>query len=76
MRSVAKLGALREELLAQTMTASDVEQCRISGSLHDGPLQDILPVRHELVEMDAAHPGDERLGRAPARLEAAWERLR
>ncbi len=76
MRSVAGLGALREELLAQTMTASDVEQRRISESIHDGPLQDILAVRQELVELDAALPGDERIGRALAGLQIASEHLR
>ena len=76
VRSVAKLGALREELLAQTMTASDVEQRRISESLHDGPLQDILAVRQELVELDAVYFGDDRVGRALAGLQAASERLR
>ncbi len=76
MRSVAGLSALREELLAQTMTASDVEQRRISESIHDGPLQDILAVRQELVELDTAYPGDERVARALAGLQMASERLR
>ena len=76
MRSVAGLSALREELLAQTMTAADTEQRRISESIHDGPLQDILAVRQELVELDAAFPGDERVGRALAGLQGASSRLR
>jgi len=76
VRSVAGLGTLREELLAQTMTASDVEQRRISESIHDGPLQDILAVRHELVELDTAFPHDERVGRALAGLQTASEQLR
>ena len=75
-RSVAGLSALREELLAQTMSASDVSQRRISESIHDGPLQDILAVRQELVELNAALPGDERVGRALAGLQAASQRLR
>ncbi|WP_102420086.1 sensor histidine kinase [Mycobacterium sp. 4858] len=75
-RSIAGLSTLREELLAQTMTASDVEQRRISESIHDGPLQDILAVRQELVELDAALPGDDRVGRALAGLQMASERLR
>ena len=49
--AVAGLSALREELLAQTMTASDVLQRRISETIHDGPLQDILGVRQEVVEL-------------------------
>ncbi|UXA06259.1 sensor histidine kinase [Mycobacterium sp. SMC-2] len=75
-RSVAGLSTLREELLAQTMTASDVEQRRISESIHDGPLQDILAVRQELVELDGALPGDDRVSRALAGLQMASERLR
>jgi two-component system, NarL family, sensor kinase len=75
-RSVAGLSALREELLAQTMTASEELQRRISESIHDGPLQDVLAARQELVELDTALPGDERVGRALAVLQAASERLR
>ncbi len=75
-RSVAGLSVLREELLAQTMTASDVLQRRISESIHDGPLQDILAVRHELVELETALPGDERVERALAGLQIASQSLR
>src|SRR5262249_5321976 len=75
-RSVAGLSVLREELLAQTMAASEDLQRRISESIHDGPLQDVLVVRQELVELDTAFPGDERVGRALAGLQAASDRLR
>jgi two-component system NarL family sensor kinase len=75
-RSVAGLSVLREELLAQTMTASDVVQRRISESIHDGPLQDILAVRQELVELETALPGDERVERALAGLRIASQSLR
>ncbi len=75
-RSVAGLSVLREELLAQTMTASDVVQRRISESIHDGPLQDILVVRQELVELGTELPGDERVERALAGLQIASQRLR
>ncbi|GBG40179.1 histidine kinase [Mycobacterium montefiorense] len=75
-RSVAGLSVLREELLAQTMTASDVLQRRISESIHDGPLQDILAVRHELVELETTLPGDERVERALAGLQVASHSLR
>lgn len=75
-RSVAGLSALREELLAQTMNASDEAARRISEFIHDGPLQDILAVRQELVELDAAFEGDERVGRALGGLQLASERLR
>lgn len=75
-RKVARLSALREELLAQTMTASEVLQRRIAESIHDGPLQDVLAVRHELVELAADAPEDDRVNRALAGLKHASERLR
>jgi two-component system NarL family sensor kinase len=74
--SVAGLSALREELLAQTMTASEVLQRRISESIHDGPLQDVLAVRQELVELQLDDPDDERIVRALAGLQSASETLR
>jgi two-component system, NarL family, sensor kinase len=75
-RSVAGLSVLREELLAQTMTAQDLLQRRISETIHDGPLQDILAVRQELVELETALPGDERVERALAGLQIASQSLR
>jgi two-component system NarL family sensor kinase len=75
-RAIAGLSALREELLAQTMTASDALQRRISESIHDGPLQDVLAVRQEVVELRAASPGDERVERALAGLQTASQSLR
>lgn len=75
-RSVAGLSALREELLAQTMTASEELQRRISESIHDGPLQDVLAARQELIELELDHPDDERVDRALAGLQSASERLR
>jgi two-component system NarL family sensor kinase len=75
-RSIAGLSALREELLAQTMTASEETQRLISESIHDGPLQDVLVVRQELRELDSAFPGDERVSRALAGLQMASDRLR
>jgi two-component system, NarL family, sensor kinase len=75
-RSVAGLSVLREELLAQTMTAQDALQRRISETIHDGPLQDILAVRHELVELETTLPGDERVERALAGLQIASQSLR
>lgn len=75
-RSVAGLSALREELLAQTMTAADESQRRISEFIHDGPLQDILAVRQELDELKVAFAGDGRVDRALAGLKSASERLR
>lgn len=76
VRSVADLSALREELLAQTMTATEVLQRRISEAIHDGPLQDVLVARQELVELATAAPDDERVGHALVALQSASERLR
>lgn len=75
-RSIAGLSALREELLAQTMTASEVTQRRISESIHDGPLQDVLAARQELIELQLDDPDDDRVTRALTGLQSASERLR
>jgi len=75
-RSIAALSALREELLGQTMTASEVLQRRISESIHDGPLQDVLVARQELIELQLDDPDDDRVTRALTGLQSASERLR
>ena len=66
---------LREELLALTMTASEDLQRRISESIHDGPLQDVLAARQGLVDLAARAPDDE-LDHALASLMDASTRLR
>ncbi|OBJ50111.1 sensor histidine kinase [Mycobacterium sp. 1423905.2] len=76
VRTIAGLSALREELLAQTMTASEDLQRRISEAIHDGPLQDVLAVRQEVVELQSAAPDDERIARAMTGLQSASDRLR
>ncbi|OBF18861.1 histidine kinase [Mycobacterium kubicae] len=76
VRTIAGLSALREELLAQTMSASEDLQRRISEAIHDGPLQDVLAVRQEVVELQTADPDDERIARALTGLQSASERLR
>jgi two-component system, NarL family, sensor kinase len=73
--SIAGLGALREELLAETMTASEVERRRISESIHDGPLQHLLVVRQELLELAAVAPS-EQVDRALETLQDASKLLR
>lgn len=45
---MARLTTSREELLAQTMTASQSERRQISEFIHDGPLQDVLAARRDL----------------------------
>jgi two-component system, NarL family, sensor kinase len=74
--TVAALSALREELLADTMTAAEVVQRRISESIHDGPLQDVLAARQELAELATVAQGDEHVDRALADLQNASARLR
>ncbi|GLB85909.1 histidine kinase [Mycobacterium kiyosense] len=76
VRSVAGLCTLREELLAQTMTASEELQRRISEAIHDGPLQDVLAARLEVAELATEDPDDDRVGRALVGLQSASERLR
>jgi two-component system NarL family sensor kinase len=73
--SVAGLIAVREELLIETMTASEAERRRVSESIHDGPLQDVLVARQELEELAtiATHAHVER---AVACLQDASTRLR
>ena len=73
--AIAGLTTLREELLAQTMTASEEMQRRISEFLHDGPLQDVLAARQGLLELQARSP-DEELDHALTSLKAAKTRLR
>jgi two-component system NarL family sensor kinase len=72
---IAGLTALRKDLLAVTMTASEETQRRISESIHDGPLQDVLAARQELVELAAEAP-KEHFDRVQACLKDASERLR
>lgn len=74
--TVARLSALREELLADTMTATEAVQRRISEAIHDGPLQDVLAARQELAELATAAPGDDRVERARTCLEQASDQLR
>jgi two-component system, NarL family, sensor kinase len=74
--TVAGLSALREELLADTMTATEVVQRRISESIHDGPLQDVLAARLELAELATIAPGNEYVEHAQTCLQNASEQLR
>ena len=72
---ITSLSASREELLAQTMTASETERRRVSESIHDGPLQHVLVARQELLELARTSPGEE-LDRAAASLHDASRQLR
>lgn len=63
--SVVGLSALREELLAQTMTASEELQRRISNPSTTARCRMYWP-RQELIELELDHPDDERVSRALA----------
>jgi two-component system NarL family sensor kinase len=47
---MAELTRSREELLGQTMTASETERRQISESIHDGALQDVLAARRDIAD--------------------------
>lgn len=47
---MAQLTTSREELLAQTMTAAELERRQISETIHDGPLQDVLAARRVIAD--------------------------
>jgi len=72
---IAGLTVMREELLAETMTASEVLQRRISESLHDGPLQNVLAALQALRALATKAPSAE-LDRALTGLRDASKQLR
>jgi len=75
VNEIATLSTSRERLLAQTMTASDEQQRKMSEFLHDGPLQYLLAARQDIAEHLGKHP-DERLSDALASLKTASDQLR
>jgi two-component system, NarL family, sensor kinase len=72
---IAGLSFLREALLAQTMTASEVTQRRVAEAIHDGALQDLMVVRQEMLELAQIMPSVQ-IERALASLGHASSRLR
>jgi two-component system NarL family sensor kinase len=72
---IAKLTASREALLADTMTASEAQRRQISESIHDGPLQDVLAARRDIVDYLKQAPAAE-LDGTVASLQDASARLR
>lgn len=75
VNEIAALTVSREELLAETMTASDEQQRKVSEFIHDGPLQYVLAARQDIVEHIEVQP-HQRLKRALASLKTASEQLR
>jgi two-component system, NarL family, sensor kinase len=72
---LARITASRDALLAETMTASETERREISEAIHDGPLQDVLAARRDIVDFVKISPA-EPLHRAVASLDDASRRLR
>ncbi|WP_232078963.1 sensor histidine kinase [Mycobacterium florentinum] len=72
---LARITASREALLAETMAASERERREISEAIHDGPLQDVLAARRDVVDFAKKSPA-EPLHRAVASLDDASRRLR
>jgi two-component system NarL family sensor kinase len=71
-----KITASREKLLAETMTASEANRRQISESIHDGPLQDVLAARRNIVDFLKQSPPTAQLESAVASLHDACQRLR
>ncbi|WAC90339.1 sensor histidine kinase [Mycobacterium sp. Aquia_213] len=72
---LARITASRDALLAETMTASETERREISEAIHDGPLQDVLAARRDIVDFAKKTPA-EPLHRAVGSLDDASRRLR
>lgn len=75
VNEIARITASRDALLAETMTASERERREISEAIHDGPLQDVLAARRDVVDFAKKTPA-EPLHRAVASLDDASRRLR
>lgn len=72
---MAQLTTSREALLAETMTASELERRQISEAIHDGPLQDVLAARRDIADFMKVCP-DAPLRDAVASLHDASRLLR
>lgn len=72
---IAHLSAIREALLIDTMTASDLQQRKVSEFIHDGPLQTVLMARQDIVSV-LKTGADARLDRALAGLVDATAQMR
>ena len=75
VEEIAVLTGAREALLADTMSATEVQRREMSEAIHDGPLQDVLAARQELTTLAKTSPCQS-LSRAAASLQEASQRLR
>ena len=74
---VAAQSAARGRLVALALDAEDRERRRISEALHDGPLQDLLTLGHDVARLRPAAEGDEdHLGRVRDGLARAVTQIR
>jgi PAS domain S-box-containing protein len=74
---VAAQSAARGRLVAQALDAEDRARREISEALHDGPLQDLLALGHDVSRIEPAADGDEHhLERVRGALGRAVEQLR
>ena len=74
---VAAHSAARGRLVAQALDAEDRTRREISEALHDGPLQDLLALGHDVSRLEPAAEGDEHhLERVRGALGRAVEQLR
>jgi signal transduction histidine kinase/PAS domain-containing protein len=74
--AIAEISAARGRLVAQAIDAEDRARRRISESLHDGALQDLLAVRNELFALTGRGGDDAALDAAQERLTGIVVRLR
>jgi two-component system NarL family sensor kinase len=75
VEEIAILNASREALLADTMSATEIQRREMSEAIDDGPLQDVLAARQEIAALAKASPY-EQLSRAAATLQEASQQLR
>ena len=74
---VAAQSEARGRLVALALDAEDRERRRISEALHDGPLQDLLTLGHDIARLRPAADGDEdQLGRVRDGLARAVTQIR
>jgi two-component system NarL family sensor kinase len=76
IREVTHLNADRERLLAEVMAAESRERQRLAEGLHDGAIQSLLAIRHDLEHVVVASPEDEAVSRADETLLDVVRQLR
>jgi two-component system NarL family sensor kinase len=75
-RQVERLAADRERLLAETMAAESRERQQLAEGLHDGAIQSLLAIRHDLETAAVSAPESQDLARADEALLGVVRQLR